>query len=343
MKAVFFNEHGAADRLTYGDLPDPEATGTDVLVRVRACAVNHLDVWVRRGLPMLRLKFPFVPGGDISGEVVDVGPGATSVKTGTRVVLNPGVSCSHCVRCLEGKDHLCPEYRILGYGLPGGYAQLVKVPLYNLVPLPEGVGWEDAAALPAVFCTTWSMLFDKARLQPGEWVLVHAGGSGVGSAAIQLARLIGANVITTAGSDEKLEKAAALGAQVLVNYKTQDFLREVRRATGKRGVDVIVEHIGEEVWERSLLSLRTGGRLVTCGTTSGFDARTDLRHVFFRNLEILGNSVGSKASLFRIVRLLAEGKVRAPIDRVLPLREAREAHRLLEARKQFGKVVLLPD
>jgi len=343
MKAVYITEHGGIDKLIYGELPDPAPEGNEVLVRVRACGVNYIDIWVRQGLPFLRIQYPFTPGQEVAGEVVAVGPGVRSVAVGTRVVLHPGVSCGRCELCLSGRDHHCPRYQLLGKNLPGGYAEFVKIPDVNLVPLPEGIPYETAACIPTVFTTAWNMLFDTARLQPGEWVLIHAGGSGVGSAAIQLARLVGATVITTAGSDEKLEKAKALGAQYLINYKKQDFLHEVRRITGKRGVDVVFEHIGEEVWERSLLCLTTGGRLVTCGATSGYQAKTDLRHVFFRNLRIFGATCGSKASLFKIVRLVEEGKLQPVLDRVLPLKEAREAHRLLEERKQFGKLVLVPE
>ena len=343
MKAVYINEHGDIDRLKYGELPDPVPQGDEVVVRVRACGVNHLDLWVRRGLPFLRVKFPFVVGTDIAGEVAAVGPAAAAVEVGSRVVLNPGISCGGCERCLSGVDNLCPKYELLGNTRPGGYAELVKVPAQNLVPLPDDLDWEKAAGIPATFGTAWTMLFEKAKLRPGEWVLVQAAGSGVGTAAIQLARMVGANVITTAGTDEKLEKARELGAQYLINYKKQDFLREVRRITNKRGVDVVFEHIGGEVFERSLLCLVNGGRLVTCGTTAAPMAATNLRHVFFRNLQIMGNSVGSKSALFRLVTLVHEGKLRPVLDRVLPLREAGEAHRILEERRQFGKVVLVPD
>lgn len=342
MKAVYITEHGGIEKLTYGDLPDPVPEENEVLVRVRACGVNHLDLWVRHGLPFLKVAFPFTLGVDVAGEVAAVGSGVRSAAVGSRVVLNPGISCGHCERCLSGQDPLCPHYQLLGNHIPGGYAELVKVPSQNLVPLPEGIAWEAAAGIPACFGTAWTMLVEKARLQPGEWILIHAGGSGVGSAATQLARLLGANIITTAGSDAKLEKARALGAQYLINYQKQDFVHEVRRITRKRGVDVVIEHIGEEVWEGSVLCLATGGRLVTCGATSGYQARTDLRHVFFRNLQILGNSAHSKASLFKIVRLVEEGKLQPVLDRVLPLHEARLAHQLLEQRGLFGKVVLVP-
>jgi NADPH:quinone reductase-like Zn-dependent oxidoreductase len=342
MKAVYFTEHGGIDNLIYGELPDPVPTGNEVLVRVRACGINHADVWVRRGLPFLQVRLPHILGGDVAGEVIAVGSPGCAVPIGSRVVLDYLVSCGRCQRCLSGEDNLCPQLQVLGEELPGGYAELVKVPVENVVPLPAGVEWVAAACVPAVFTTAWNMLFDQAKLQPGEWVLVQAAGSGVGSAAIQLANLVGANIITTAGSDAKLEKARALGAQYGINYRTQDFLREVRRITGKRGVDVVIEHIGVEVWGRSLLCLATGGRLVTCGATTGYQAVTDLRHVFFRNLSIFGTKAGPKASLFKIVQLLQEGKVAPVLDRVLPLAAAREAHRLLEAREPFGKLVLVP-
>ncbi len=342
MKAVYITEHGGIEKLIYGELRDPVPEGDEVLVRVRACGVNHIDLWVRRGLPFLHVQFPFVLGVDIAGEVVAVRSSAPSVAVGTKVMLLPGVSCGHCEHCLAGQDNLCARYKLLGESLPGGYAELVKIPAQNLVPLPAGVTYEAAACMPVVFGTAWNMLFDTARLQPGEWVLIHAGGSGVGSAAIQLARLAGATIITTVGSDEKLEKARVLGAQYPINYRRQDFLHEVRRITKKRGVDVVIEHIGEEVWERSLLCLTTGGRLVTCGATSGYQAKTDLRHVFFRHLRIFGATGASKGVFFKTMRLLEEGKLQPVLDRVLPLTEARQAHRLLEERQQFGKVVLVP-
>ena len=343
MKCVYFTEHGDIDKLLYGDLPEPVPEGNEVLVRVRACGLNHADRWVRQGLPFLRVQFPFILGQDIGGEVVATGPAARSVAVGARVILNPGISCGHCEFCLSGRDNLCSQFVIIGKNLPGGYAEFVKIPEQNLVPLPEAISWEEAACIPAVFTTAWNMVFEQAKLQPGEWILIHAAGSGVGSAAIQLARLVGANIIVTAGSDGKLEKAAALGAQHLINYTTHDFLREVRRITEKRGVDVLFEHIGQEVWERNLLCLATGGRLVTCGATTGHKAQTDLRHVFFRNLQILGVTSSNKALLFRIIRLVHEGKLQPVLDRVLPLQEAREAHRLLVERQQFGKLVLVPE
>jgi NADPH:quinone reductase-like Zn-dependent oxidoreductase len=342
MKAVYLTEHGGIDVLTYGELPDPLPREGEAIVHVRACGVNHVDLWLRKGLPFLKLPFPFIPGVDIAGEVAAVGIGSNIPSPGTKVLINPGVSCGRCEQCHSGRDHFCPQYQLIGEHLPGGYAEFVKVPVQNLVSLPTDLPFEAAACLPAVFGTAWNMVFEKAQLRLGEWVLIHAGGSGVGSAAIQLARLVGANIITTAGSDEKLDRAKSLGADYGINYRRQDFLHEVRRITKKRGVDVVIEHIGEEVWERSLLCLAAGGRLVTCGATSGHFSKIDLRHVFYRNLEILGATAGSKSWIFRILQLVQAGKLRPVLDRVFPLADAREAHRVLEQRQQFGKLVLLP-
>ncbi|MBI4587512.1 MAG: alcohol dehydrogenase catalytic domain-containing protein, partial [Candidatus Rokubacteria bacterium] len=243
MQAAYLTEHGGTDKLLYGTLPDPVPRGNEVLVRVRACGVNYIDIWVRRGLPFLKIDYPFILGQEVVGEVMAAGSSARGPSPGTRVVLHPGVSCGGCEPCLSGRDHHCPRFQLLGKNLPGGYAELIKVPDVNLVPLPDGIAWEEAACTPVSFGTAWNMVFDTARLQPGEWILIHAGGSGIGSAAIQLARLVGANIITTAGNEEKLAKAKALGAQYLINYRRQDFLHEVRRITKKRGVDVVIEHI----------------------------------------------------------------------------------------------------
>jgi NADPH:quinone reductase-like Zn-dependent oxidoreductase len=301
-----------------------------------------MDLWVRQGLPFLKVPFPFILGMDIAGEVVAVGTQADLALLGARVVVNPGVSCGRCERCLSGWDNLCSQYQLIGEQVRGGYAHLVKVPAQNLVPLPPAIPFEVAACLPVVFSTAWNMVCEKARLQPGEWILIHAAGSGIGSAAIQLARLVGANIITTAGSDAKVAKALEQGAHYGINYQRKDFLREVRRITKKRGVDVAIEHVGGEVWERSLLCLVTGGRLVSCGATAGYQPRTDLRHIFFRNLKILGATMGSKARLFTIVRLVQEGKLQPVLDRTLPLEHVREAHQLMEQRQHFGKLVLIP-
>jgi NADPH:quinone reductase-like Zn-dependent oxidoreductase len=342
MKAVVFHEHGGADVLRYEDRPDPTIRANEVLVEVRACALNHLDVWARGGLPGIEIKLPHILGNDIAGIVREVGEIVDWVKPGDEVLLQPGVSCGHCVECLSGRDNLCPDYDILGYRRDGGYAELVAAPAVNVVAKPKGLSFEEAAALPLVTVTAWHMLVTRARLQPGEDVLIHAAGSGVGSIGIQIARLRGARVIATAGSDEKLEKARELGADDCVNYTNADWPKEVRRLTAKKGCEVVFEHTGAETWGGSISSLAKNGRLVTCGATSGHDARTDLRQVFYRHLSLLGSFMGSKAELLEAMKFVERGKIRAVVDRALPLGDARRAHELMRDRAQFGKLVLVP-
>jgi NADPH:quinone reductase-like Zn-dependent oxidoreductase len=313
-----------------------------VVVRVKAVALNHLDIWVREGWAGLKLAFPHVPGADVAGVVEAVGPGVKGVAPGDEVVVNPGISCGRCRACLSGDDVMCRDYSILGEHVSGGYAQKVAVPSQNVVPKPKNLSFDEAACVPLVFLTAWHALVARAGVRAGETVLVHAAGSGVGSAGIQIAKLLGATVIATAGSDAKCERARQLGADHAVNYSRQDFLAEVRRITGKRGVDVLFEHVGKATWEKSLLALARGGRLVTVGATTGYDPPTDLRHVFYRSLSILGSTMGSKGELFEVLALVEQGKLRPVLDRVLPLAEAGAAQKLLEDRAQFGKIVLNP-
>src|SRR5689334_21806241 len=342
MKAVVFNEHGGPEVLQYAEVEAPRIRANEVLIEVRACALNHLDVWARKGLPGIKIPLPHILGNDIAGVVREAGGLVSWVKVGDEVMLQPGVSCGHCINCLRGQDNLCPEYDILGYRRDGGYAELVAAPGVNVVPKPQNLSWEEAAALPLVTLTAWHMLVTRARVEPGEDVLVHAAGSGVGSIAIQVAKLRGARVITTASSDEKLAKARELGADETINYTREDWPKQVKRLTNKKGVDVVVEHTGAATWPGSISSLKNNGRLVTCGATSGFDARTDLRQVFYRHLTLLGSFMGSKGELIEAMKFVSESKIRAVVDRVLPLSEARQAHELIEDRAQFGKVVLKP-
>ena len=342
MRAVVFKEHGGPEVLEYGEAPEPSIKANEVLVEVRACALNHLDVWTRGGLPGIEIPLPHILGNDIAGVVREAGSLINWVRAGDEVMLQPGVSCGHCMECLSGRDNLCPEYDMLGYRRNGGYAELVAAPGVNVIPKPKNLSWEEAAALPLVTVTAWHMLVTRARVQPGEDVLIHAAGSGVGSIGIQVARLRGARVIATAGSEEKLVKARELGADECVNYTREDWPREVRRLTGKRGVDVVFEHTGAETWPGSIASLAKDGRLVTCGATSGYDAHTDLRQVFYRHLSLLGSFMGSKAELLEAMKFIERGKIRAVVDRTLPLAEARRAHELMEDRAQFGKLVLVP-
>src|SRR5215203_4099695 len=302
MKAVVFHEHGGPEVLRYEERPEPRVRADEVLVEERACALNHLDVWARGGLPGIEIPLPHILGNDVAGVVREAGELVYWVKPGDEVLLQPGVSCGHCRDCLGGADNTCPRYDIIGYRRDGGYAELVAAPGVN--------------------------------------VLVHAAGSGVGSIGIQIAKLRGARVIATAGSEEKRERARALGADEVVDYTREDWPKEVRRLTGRQGVDVVFEHTGAETWPGSVLSLKRDGRLVTCGATSGYDARTDLRQVFYRHLNLLGSFMGSKAELLDAMKFVERGQFRAVIDRTLPLAEARRAHELMQDRAQFGKLVL---
>jgi NADPH:quinone reductase-like Zn-dependent oxidoreductase len=340
MKAVLFHQHGGPEVLTYGDAPDPVLRPSEVLVRVKACALNHLDLWVRRGIPGVPFPLPHIPGSDISGEIAQIGPDVTTVRVGQKVVLAPGVSCGKCPACVAGQDNRCRQFTNLGYMIDGGYAEFVRAPEVNCLPYPENLSFEEAASIPLVFQTAWHMLIARAELQPGEDVLVLGAGSGVGSAAIQVAKFFGARVIATASTDEKLQKAKELGADHLINHKTQKIRDEVRRITNKRGVDVVFEHVGTATWDDSLASLAPGGRLVTCGATTGYDAKVDLRFLFSRQLSLLGSYMGTKSELQTVMKLVAAGKLEPIVDRVFPLAEAAAAHAYLESSSQFGKVVL---
>jgi NADPH:quinone reductase-like Zn-dependent oxidoreductase len=342
VKAAIFRQHGGPEVLEYADVPEPQIRANEVLVEVKACALNHLDIFVRGGLPGIEIPLPHIPGSDIAGVVREAGELVTWAKPGDEVMVQPGVSCGHCEACLSGQDNLCREYDMIGYRRNGGYAELAAVPGVSIIPKPSQLSWEEAAALPLVTITAWHMLVTRANVQPGEDVLVHAAGSGAGPIAIQIAKLRGARVLTTASTEEKLAKARELGADVTINYTHADWPKEVRRLTDRKGVDVVVEHTGAATWPGSISSLKNNGRLVTCGATSGFDARTDLRQVFYRHLTLMGSFMGSKAELLEALKFVREGKIRAVVDQVLPLSEARQAHELIENRAQFGKIVLRP-
>jgi NADPH:quinone reductase-like Zn-dependent oxidoreductase len=342
MKAAVIRQHGGPEVLKVEDLKDPVAGPGEALVRVRACALNHLDLWTRRGLPGRTIAFPHVLGNDIAGEIAALGSPAEGLAVGQRVMLSPGTSCGRCRACLTGEDSSCREYRILGYQIHGGYAELVRCPLQNLIPLPDGLGFEEAAAFPLVFLTAWRMLVTRARLKPGEDVLVWAAGSGVGMATIQIAKLFGARVIATAGSERKLDQAKFLGADQVVHHHQGDVVAEVKRFTGRKGADVVIEHVGEATWERSILSLAQRGRLVTCGATSGALARTELRYVFSKQLSVLGSYMGSKGELLEVADFFFARKLRTLVHAVLPLGDARRAHEIMEASEHFGKIVLVP-
>jgi NADPH:quinone reductase-like Zn-dependent oxidoreductase len=340
MKAVLVHQHGGPEVLRYEEVPDPIPGPGEALVRVRACALNRLDLWTRMGQAGRPISLPHILGSDIAGEVLSLRTPVEGIAPGERVMVSPGTSCGLCASCLSGEDSSCRHYRILGYQIPGGYAEIVRVPLANLISLPGHLPFEEAAAFPLVFLTAWRMLVRRARVRLGEDVLVWAAGSGVGTAAIQVAKLHGARVIATAGSPAKLEQARALGADAVIDHHTQDVVAEVRRLTARKGADVVVEHVGQATWERSILSLAHRGRLVTCGATTGAVGTTALLHLFSKQLSLLGSYMGSKADLIEAASFYFAHKLRPVVHAVLPLAEAARAHETMEKSQHFGKIVL---
>lgn len=339
MKAIRFHRHGDPSVLVYEDAPDPVARPGWVVVRVRACALNHLDLWQRRGLDRVTIPLPHISGADIAGEVAD--PGDTGVPAGQRVMVQPGLSCGRCPRCLAGEDNFCPRYDVLGYQSDGGYAEYVTVPASGLIPLPDHITDVEAAAFPLSFLTAWHMLFTRARLTSADSVLVLSAGSGVGQAAVQLAKAHHARVIATAGTDDKMMRAKALGADEVVNHYGDDLVSTVKRLTANRGVDVVVEHVGMATWEKSVRCLARGGRVVTCGATTGFETRLDLRHLFARQLSLLGSYMGARSELIQAADLFYKGVIRPTVDCTYSLVDAAQAQIRLESSEHFGKIVLV--
>lgn len=342
MQAVLISEHGGLDQLTLQELPTPEPGAGEVRIRVKACALNHMDLWVRRGVPGHRFPLPLIPGCDIAGEIDALGSGVSGLTVGDKAVVAPGVSCGHCEHCLSGWDPLCAGYGILGETQHGGCAEYLVIPSRNVLPFPEGLSFSDAAAYPLTFLTAWHMLVARAAVKAGETVLVQAGGSGVGSAAIQIAKLHGARVITTVGRSDKVERARELGADHVINYHEQDVVQSVRAITGRDGVHVIIDHVGQQTWETDVRCLARGGRIVICGATSGPAVQLHLNRLFIYGHTILGSTMGSLAELHQISRLIARGELRPVVHCVLPLAEIRRAHQVLEGREAFGKVVVTP-
>jgi len=344
MKGWVVRQHGGPEALEWADLPTPEPGDGEVRVRVRACALNRLDLWVREGVPGHAFPLPLVPGSEIAGIVDAIGRSVEGIEPGSATLVAPGVSCGSCTRCAADEDMLCRHYGILGEHRNGGYAESVVVPARNILPMPTRLAFAEAAALPLVFLTAWHMLRTRAALQPGEDVLIHAAGSGVSSAGIQIARLAGAErIITTAGSDTKLEKALELGATHAINYRAEDFAAAVRGITGRKGVDVVFDHVGGETFEQSLELLGWGGRLVLCGSTTAPNADVNLRRLFFKNQAILGSTMGSLSELRQLLEFVETGDLEPVVDRTLPLKEAVQAQAALENRELFGKIVLTID
>jgi len=340
MKAVVFYEHGGPEKLQLADVPVPQIGPDEVLLRVKACALNHLDLWVRQGLPGLKLTMPHIPGSDVAGIVAEIGRDVTDVRVGERVAVNPGLSCGHCEYCVRGEDSLCVEFKILGEHVPGGYAEYVNVPARNVLPLPDNFPFEEAAAASLVFLTAWRMVVTQARVRPGEDVLVLGAGGGVSSAAIQIAKLAGARVFATTSNAAKAERAKELGADVVVNYREADWTKAVWEMTDKRGVDVVIENVGQATWKSSLRALAKGGRLVTCGATTGPLGEIDIRQLFWKQVHIIGSTMSSQQEYRDVMKLIFQRKLRAVVDHVFPLEQAREAQELLAKGEQFGKIVL---
>jgi NADPH:quinone reductase-like Zn-dependent oxidoreductase len=337
VRAAIVREHGGLESLQIEDLPNPKPGPGEALIEVKACALNHMDLWVRKGIPGFAFPLPLIPGCDIAGVVVE----ANGMAAGQEVVIQPGVSCGHCDDCLRGDDNLCRSYGILGETQNGGCAEYVTVPEANLIPKPANLSFVDAAAYPLTFLTAWHMLVARCQIRSGEIVLVHAAGSGVGSAALQIARLYGARVIATAGSTAKCARAVELGAELAINYREDpDWAKTVYKHTQKQGVGIVVEHVGKATFDGSIRCLSPGGRLVTCGATTGGQVALSLQRLFFKNLSILGSTMGNKAELITITEHMATGALVPHVDRTFALDDIHDAHRVLEAREAFGKVVI---
>ncbi len=342
MKATVYHEYGGPEVLRYAEVPRPVAGPGEVVVKVHAVSVNAFDLMAREGRYKPNPVFPHILGSDFAGEVAEIDPAAgVPFRSGQRVTAWWVVPCGRCEQCLTGHPNRCAlDYKYLGAHLPGAYAQYVKLPAINLIALPDTVTWEEAAAFPTAFGTAWHMLITTADLHPGETVLIHAASSGVSTAAIQIAKLVGAYVYATGSTDWKLERAKAIGADETINYATEDFQAEIMRRTAKRGVDVVCEHVGGDVWDKSVRSLTRGGRLVTTGGTASYDVSMNVAYVFHKELRLLGANSTTKRELEVQMPLLGRGQLKPVVDRVFPLELAAEAHRHLAARRQFGKVVL---
>lgn len=340
MKAIRIHEFGGPEVLRYEDVPDPQLRKDQVLVRVKACAMNHLDLWVRKGLP--GVKLPHILGSDIAGEVAEVGEYVKDFMPGQRVLLAPMHFCNHCAKCTAGLQNQCREFTVLGNAVDGGNCELIAVPVVNIIPIPDSLDFNQAASVPLVFLTAWHMLVGRAGVRPGQTVLVLGANSGVGIAGIQLAKLFQCTVIATAGDERKTAKARELGADYVINHYQQKISEEVRKITSKEGVDIVLEHVGPATFDESMRSLKPGGVIVTCGATTGPSVGFDLRFLFSRQLSILGSYMGTMGELHEVLKHVFSAKLKPIVDRTFPLREARAAHEHMEKSAMFGKIVLNP-
>jgi len=340
MKAVRFHQYGGPEVLKYEDVPDAKPRRDQVLIRVKACALNHLDLWLRKGVGQVPL--PHINGSDVAGEVAELGEYVTDLKVGQRVLLAPMVFCNHCAFCTSGQHNFCRQFSVLGNRVDGGNCELLAVARVSVVPIPDSLSFEQAAALPLVLVTAWHMLVSRAKIRPGQAVLVIGAGSGVGSIGIQIAKLFNCRVITTAGDERKLEKGRELGADFGINHYQQKISEEVKKITNKEGVDIVLEHVGKAVWDECMKSLKPGGTLVTCGNTTGADVGLDIRFLFSRQYSLLGSYMGTMGDLYDGLQHAFSGRLKPVVDKTFPLSEARAAHERLEKSEMFGKVVLVP-
>ncbi len=340
MKAAGFYEHGDLDKLQIIEVPRPEPGPGEVLVEVRAVALNHLDLWVLGSLPGLKLEMPHIGGSDIAGVIAELGEGVTGIEVGQRVVVNPTLSCGHCAWCRRGEDSLCDAFGIIGEHTRGGMAEYLVVPARNIMPFPEEMSFTDAAAVPLVFQTAWRALITRGKLRPGEDVLILGASGGVATAAIQIAKLAGARVFAVTSSAEKVAKALELGADWVVDRTQENWSEAVYQATDRQGVDLVLENVGAATWFDSLRSAKKNGRIVTYGATTGPHPKEDIRYIFWKQLQIIGTTMSSHQEFVDVMNLIWQGRLKPVVDRVLPLEEAREAYRVLKAGEQFGKVVL---
>jgi NADPH:quinone reductase-like Zn-dependent oxidoreductase len=340
MKAVRIHQFGGPEVLTYEDVADPKPRKDQVLIRVRACALNHLDLWVRKGLPGINL--PHILGSDIAGEIVEVGEYIADFKPGQRVLLAPMSFCNRCAKCVAGLQNQCRQFTVLGSAVDGGNCELMAIPAVNVIPIPDSLDFNQAASVPLVFLTAWRMLTGRAAIRQGQTVLVLGANSGVGTAAIQIAKMFHARVITTAGDERKMVRARELGADYVINHYQQKISDEVRRITNKEGVDIVIEHVGQATWEESMKCLKAAGTLVTCGATSGPKVDMDLRFLFSRQLALLGSYMGTMSELYEVLGHVFAGRLKPVIDHTFPLQEIRAAHEYMEKSQMFGKIVLNP-
>jgi NADPH:quinone reductase-like Zn-dependent oxidoreductase len=338
MKAVRIHEFGGPEVLRYEDVPDPQPRKDQVLVRVKACSLNHLDLWARKGLP--GIKLPHILGSDVAGEIVGVGEYVRGLNKGQRVLLSPMYFCNHCAKCAAGLQNECPEFSVIGNRVDGGNCELIAARPDSVFPIPDGFDFVDAASVPLVFLTAFHMLVGRGGLRPGQTVLVLGANSGVGIAAIQVAKLFNARVIATAGDERKMQRAIELGADHVINHYTQKISDEVRKITKREGVDIVIEHVGPATWEESMKSLKPAGKLVTCGATTGPSVSVDLRFLFARQLSLLGSYMGTLGELHEVLKHVFSGRLKPVIDRTFPLSETRAAHEYMESSQMFGKIVL---